>query len=115
MSDVIEKEEVVLVVHRRLFTDDQPRFFVGSVEAYDDGVARIRGYTWLRDPHRPGAWHRKEDVRTKLVALCSGTLMVYPLPVEGIDSLDLVSDGEANLVLRDGQGFEMDLSERMDA
>jgi len=115
MGDVIHKGEVLLIVHRRLYTDDEPRFFVGTVDQYDDGLARVTGYTWQRDPHSNGAWHRKDDERTKLVALASVTLIAYSLPVESAESLELVRGAEGQVLLRDGQGFEMDLSERMPA
>ena len=115
LGQVIHEGEVVLIVHRRLFTDDQPRFFVGVVDAYDGGVARITGYTWRRDPHVNGAWRRKPDLRTKIASLTSGTLMVYSLPLgpERIGEVELFSSGDGSLLLRDGQGFQMDLSERM--
>jgi len=112
MAHVIEKGETVLVVHRRLFTDDQQRFFIGKVEAYDDGVARVNGYTWRPDPHHNRRWQRKSDIRTKLVALGSGTLIVYPIPVVDIDAALIDTNAEGLLVVRDGSGFEMDVSER---
>lgn len=112
MSHVIEKGEAVLVVHRRLFTDDQQRFFVGKVLAYDDGVARVSGYTWRPDPHRNGTWQRKSDMRTKLVALASGTFIVYAIAVADIDAVEISTNAKGLLVVSDNNGFEMDVSER---
>ena len=114
MKGIVTRGEALLVVHRRLFSDDEQRFFVGAVEAYDDGVARVRGYTWRRDPRHAGAWRKKDDPRTKLVPLCSAGLLVYPIPVDDIDQVEFVSNGAEGLVLRAGPSFEMDLSERVD-
>ena len=113
MGNVIKKGEVMLIVHRRLFSDDERRIFVGAVEAYDDGIARVNGYTWRPDPHGSGSWQRKDDPRTKLVAIASGTLIVYPIPVANAADVEIMSDGGVSLSVRDGQGFEMDLSERL--
>jgi hypothetical protein len=38
-----------LVTHRRLFAEDNPRFFVGTVDMYADGIAKLSGFTWTRD------------------------------------------------------------------
>ena len=42
----------LLICHRRLFADDNPRYFFGEVEVYADGVAKVTGYTWARMPTR---------------------------------------------------------------
>ena len=99
----------VLVVHRRLFETDQSRYFVGRVEGYDAGVAKIRGRTWSRDQY--GRIVKKADERTKIVSLSSGTLIVYQLPFDtDLEALEIdVSDEK--VVLSDGKNFAMDLSE----
>jgi len=99
----------VLVVHRRLFENDQSRYFVGRVEGYEAGIAKIRGRTWTRDKY--GQMVKKDDDRIKIVSLSSGTLIVYQLP-SGTDMEALqIEIEEQKVVLKDGQKFEMDLSE----
>jgi len=102
----------LLLAHRRLFPEDQPRFFIGTVEAYADGMARVSGYSWVREQLR-GDIMRKRDQRTKLVSLASGTLLVYVLPDDvDIESLAIEHGSDQDYVLTDGKGFQMDLSER---
>lgn len=107
---ILEPGMKVLIAHRRLFDGDQPRIFVGTVEGYAEGLARVTGYTWTRDGLR-GGYQRKQDLRTKIVALASGTVIVYQLD-SGVD-LEHLSIGPegADIVAQDGRGFRMDLTE----
>ncbi len=108
---ILESGSHVLIAHRRLFEADQRRLFVGTVDDYDSGIARITGYTWLRDPVS-GVMVRKQDLRTKIVSLSAGTLIVYQLPSDLIVENVLFSmDGHNHLFLEDGKGLRMDLSE----
>ena len=107
---ILEPGTKVLVSHRRLFEQDHGRFFSGVVEGYERGVARICGHTWVRDGYR-GEYSRKSDARTKIISLSSGTVIVYQLPgTVKMDRLRMESEN-TSLFLRDGSGFEMDLTE----
>jgi hypothetical protein len=107
---LLQSEDKLLVVHRRLFERDGSRFFIGRVEDFDAGIVRVSGYTFVRDPVG-GTVSRKNDVRTKLFSLSSGTLMVYVLPRDlDLTSARLVAE-EASLTLTAGSSFRMDLSE----
>jgi hypothetical protein len=103
----------VLVAHRRLFAEDQPRFFVGRVEEWQAGMVAATGYAWLRDPVA-GGFQRKEDMRTKVFAITSGAIIVYRLPKElALEKLRLERVGEHGLYLVDDSHYRMDLAERM--
>ena len=107
---ILEPGFKVLIAHRRLFEGDQPRYFVGQVEGYGDGLARVIGYTWTRDPYQ-GLYVRKSDERTKIVPIASGTVIVYQLPATvRLEDFVLVAEG-AILIAHDGAAFRMDLSE----
>ena len=107
---LLTEGDKMLVVHRRLFADDSPRFFVGVVSAYEGGVARAVGYSFMRDI-ATGKVARKKDPRTKIVSVASGTLLVYQLPSDmHVESLDIVAQGQ-DLVLTDHRQFKLDLSE----
>ncbi len=107
---LLQSGDKLLVVHRRLFERDSSRFFVGHVEAYEAGVVRVTGYTFIREPVA-GTVSRKNDVRTKLFSLSSGALMVYVLPRDlKVESVQLVAE-ESNLALTCDHKFRMDLSE----
>jgi hypothetical protein len=110
---VLTPGDHLLVAHRRLFADDQPRFFVGRVDELDGGILAVTGYSWLRDPVA-GGFQRKDDLRTKLVAITSGAIIVYRLPrALALESLRLERVGEHGIFLVDGAGFRMDLAERL--
>ena len=107
---LLQSGDKLLVVHRRLFERDGSRFFVGDVEAYEAGIVRVAGYTFVRDPIG-GTVSRKNDARVKLFSLSSGSLMVYVLPRDlNVESVRMVAE-EASLALTDGHAFRMDLSE----
>jgi len=105
--------DCVLVSHRRLFAEDQPRYFVGRVDEWQAGIIAATGYSWLRDPVG-GGFQRKEDPRTKVIAVTSGAIIVYRLPKDlALDRLRMEQVGEQGTYLTDGAGFRMDLAERL--
>ncbi|MCP3918091.1 MAG: hypothetical protein GY711_21290 [bacterium] len=100
----------VLVAHRRLFEGDQNRYFAGTVDGYEDGVARVTGYTWIRDSYS-GEFRRKDDARTKIISLASGTLFVYQLPSEvDVSKLEIRTE-DGGLFLVGSSRFRMDITE----
>ncbi len=108
---MLESGDKVLVVHRRLYESDPVRFFCGKVLAYDNGIAKITGYSFGKDMFT-GDLKKKSDLRTKLLALSSGTLIVYQIPTTVIlDSLSFQFDQDGGLILTDEQDFVMDMSE----
>lgn len=107
---ILEPGDKILVAHRRLFEGDHARFFVGEVEEHELGVVRVHGWTWIRDGYQ-GLFTRKDDLRTKILSLSSGTLIVYALPESAdLASLRLENPG-GELFLCDDLGLRMDLSE----
>ena len=46
---ILKKGEKVHVIHRRHFEKDPHRHFVGSIEHYEDGVARVTGHVYTVD------------------------------------------------------------------
>lgn len=110
---ILNPGDHVLVSHRRLFAEDQPRFFVGRVEEWQAGMVAATGYAWLRDPVA-GGFQRKADLRTKVFAITSGAIIVYRLPKNVVlEQLRLERQGEHGLELVDGADFHMDLAERI--
>lgn len=108
---MLEQGEKVLIVHRRMFEKDSPRFFVGEVQAYEQGIVKVKGYTFVKDMFS-GSMKKKSDLRTKVMSIVSGTLIVYQLPVIVLlDSVTFNRDQDGGLVLMDGEGFSMDMSE----
>ena len=112
---ILKKGDKILAAHRRLFEGDQPRFFTGEVEEMQGDIFAATGHSWLWGV-REGAMVRKNDVRTKILSLGSGTLIVYRLPwnVE-IALLKLETGIGSQAVLTDGDRFHMDVSESVRA
>jgi hypothetical protein len=107
---ILKEGDKVLVAQRRLFPRDQPRFFIGRVDAYEAGIVKATGHTFSRDL-LTGVMLEKADARTKLISLSSGTLIVYQLPDSiALEKLDLIAE-DGRLTLTDGQEFVMNLSE----
>jgi hypothetical protein len=101
----------VLVCHRRLFSEDQSRFFFGVVEDYSEGIAKVSGFTWTRDPTH--GFQRKADRRTKLIAVASGSVIVYELGREiDLEVVRIEQPGGHAVFATDGAKFRMDLAER---
>ncbi len=101
----------LLVCHRRLFSDDHPRYFFGVVQAYEHGVAKVSGFTWTRDPTH--GFQRKADRRTKLISVASGTVIVYVVEDDvELEAVRIEQPGGHLVVATDGGKFRMDLSER---
>ena len=102
----------LMVCHRRLFPEDQVRFFFGTVEAYSDGIAKVSGFTWTPDPTH--GFQQKADRRVKLISVVSGNLIVYEIRGEvDIDNVRVEQTDGHTVVVTDGSKFRMDLSERL--
>jgi hypothetical protein len=107
---LLKEGDKILVAHRRLFEKDELRYFIGRIDAYEAGIAKTTGHSFLRDI-MSGRLIEKAEQRTKILSLSSGTYIIYQLPDRvAIEALKFVlSDGR--LSLTDGMGFTMNLSE----
>lgn len=107
---LLNEGDRILVSHRRLFEKDEVRFFIGRVDAYDDGTVKATGHSYIRDA-LSGNIIEKADERIKIISITSGTLLVYQIP----NSADfgalkfVVADGR--LILTDDKNFMMNLAE----
>ena len=110
---MLKDGDLLLLVHRRLFNHDHSRYFIGEVEDYADGLVRVGGYSWLRDPLIPTGYRRKEDLRTKIFSLSSGTVICYVLDANcDPHDLKIFSDEEGDTFLAEGRRIIMDLTEK---
>jgi hypothetical protein len=111
---LLKMGDKILVAHRRLFQKDEVRFFVGQVEDYEVGIVKVKGYTYVQDL-MSGVIIKKPEERIKVLALSSGTLLVYQLPdAMALNRLEFRTEGE-RLALTDGLEFTMNLAEHMHA
>lgn len=101
----------VLISHRRLFPEDQSRYFLGEVDEYENGMVKLTGYTWIKDQLNE-KFHKRPSKRTKIMALASGTLICYLLPSDLNPDVAIFTMSDHQVWLKDGStGFTMELTE----
>ncbi|MCA9132084.1 MAG: hypothetical protein KDA45_02980 [Planctomycetales bacterium] len=109
---MLEPGNKLLVAHRRMFEKEDARYFVGEVVAYDQGIVKIAGFSFVRDA-MSGNFIRKNDPRTKIVSLVSGAYIFYQLP-EATDILQVrLASHDMELELTDGLTLHMNLTEQV--
>lgn len=107
---ILKKGEKIHVIHRRLLDKESHRHFVGTVEHYRDGVARVTGYVYTVDRVR-FVFIRRPDKRTRIISLVSGDLLVNVLP-DNVNIEKVVYRQEKDAVrVTDGSSWHLDLSE----
>jgi hypothetical protein len=111
MSPMILKQgEKVHIIHRRLFGKDQHRHFIGQVDAYEDGIARVTGNVYTVDPVKL-SFMRRTETRTRLVAIGSGDVLVNIIPARvNLEKIQYRQERKAVRVT-DGSDWYLDLSE----
>jgi hypothetical protein len=72
---ILKKGEKVHVIHRRYFEKEARRHFVGTVEEYETGVARVVGYVYTVDRTKY-SFMRRPEKRTRIISLVSGNVLV---------------------------------------
>lgn len=109
---MLESGDILLICYRRLFSNDENRFFLGKVEAYEAGIVKLTGHSFLRDSVT-GQMAEKSGLATKLLSISSGSLIVYQLPSTlQLANLKFVHQ-MMKLTLVDDQGFSLDLTEKI--
>ena len=108
---ILSEGEQVHVVMRRSFDGDLRRHFVGRVEAVSDSAARLRGYAFVFDTNR-NQYERRTGVRTRIIGLADSGLLINVIPSDvALDRLSYQMNEERQLVITDGAGFSMNVSE----
>lgn len=108
---ILSQGDVVLVSHRRLFPQDEVRFFLGRLLAQEGALMRIEGYSIVRDLSN-GTFLRKDEKRTKILSLNSPGFIVYQLDSGiSVDEARIINR-EGDVLLAQGTRELMNLSER---
>jgi len=108
---ILSPGEKVHVMHRRRFEKDVRRHFVGEVESYDQGVARVSGYVFVIDDLSKHLFVKRPDRRTKLVPISSGDVIVNVIP-ETVEVESVAYELQnRSLVVTDGSAWSMDVKE----
>jgi hypothetical protein len=104
--------DILLVCYRRLFANDENRFFLGKVDAYDAGIVKLSGHSFLRDAVS-GHMAEKSGLVSKIFSISSGSLIVYQLPATlQLDQLRF-EQHMLKLSLVDDNGYSLDLTEKL--
>jgi hypothetical protein len=107
---ILQPGEKLHVIHRRKMDREPHRHFVGVVEAYENGVARVTGNVYTVDTVK-SAFFRRPDKRTRILAIGSGDLIVNVLPAEvNLDKIVYKLEKKAVRVT-DGSNWYLDISE----
>src|SRR3954471_13759084 len=107
---ILRSGEKIHVIHRRHYEKDQHRHFVGTVEEYEAGVARVIGHVYTVDSAK-FQYIRRPELRTRIISLVSGDLLVNILP-PSVDLAKITYKTEKKGVrVTDGSDWFLDLSE----
>ena len=111
---ILSQGDNVMVVHRRLFENDQSRIFIGEVDGHHNTLAKVTGRSWLKDKFH-GDFVEKQEVRTKIISLDSSGLIIYQLPTDlDLNKIKIHHEGHGRNIIRDDNGFKLDLSDSAD-
>lgn len=107
---LLQPGEKIHVIHRRRLEKEPHRHFIGVVEAYENGVARVIGHVWTVDRVK-FTFVKRPETRTRLVPVSSGDLIVNILP-PAVNLENIVYKQEKKSVrVTDGSDWFLDLSE----
>ncbi len=108
---LLERGDVVLISHRRMFPHDEARFFVGRTLACENELVKVEGFSFVRDL-TSGHIIRKDEKRVKLVSLASPGYIFYQLSgVIDVSNVN-VRDEAGEVALVEGSRELMNLAER---
>jgi hypothetical protein len=107
---ILQKGEKIHVIHRRHFDKEPHRHFVGVVEDYENGIARVTGHIYTVDSTK-FVFFRRPELRTRIVPLGSGELLVNIIP-PSVDLEKVVYKQEKKSVrVTDGSNWHLDISD----
>lgn len=107
---ILERGEKIHVIHRRHYEKDLHRHFIGVVEDYDQGVARVTGHVYTVDAVK-FSFVKRPETRTRLVSIISGDVLVNVIPASV--NLEKIVYRQVRKAVRvtDGGDWHLDLSE----
>lgn len=107
---ILKTGEKVHIIHRRLYEKDNHRHFIGVVDSYEMGVARITGHVYTVDTIKFN-FVKRPEVRTRLVSVVSGDVLFNIIPAKvNLEKITYKQERKAVRVT-DGSDWHLDLSE----
>ena len=107
---ILQKGEKIHVIHRRHFEKEPHRHFLGVVDAYEHGVARVTGHIFTVD-HAKYVFFRRPELSTRIISLTSGDALINVVPPSvNLDKV-VYAQEKKSLRVTDGSDWHMDISE----
>ncbi|MES2981371.1 MAG: hypothetical protein V4727_03575 [Verrucomicrobiota bacterium] len=108
---ILNPGEKLHVIQRRHFENEAHRHFVGVVEAYEGGIARVIGHVFTVDRTRL-VFFKRPEVRTRLISIVSAELLINIIPdAVNLDAIEYKQMGK-ELRVTDGSSWHLDISEK---
>ena len=106
---ILNTGEYVHIIHRQLFHDDAQRHFVGTVEAHEDNLIRVKGYLFAMDSTN-SQFVRREDLRTRVIALSDAVIVnILPSHVK-IDEITYTHRPNGDVHVTDATDWHLDIT-----
>ncbi len=107
---ILKQGEKVHIIHRRHYEKDHHRHFIGTVDSYEGGVARVTGHVYTVDSVK-FSFLKRPETRTRLVSIVAGDVLVNILPANvNLEKITYKHERKAVRVT-DGGNWFLDLSE----
>jgi hypothetical protein len=98
---IVNIGEYVHIIHRQLFQGDAQRHFVGTVEAYEGPLVRVKGYLFAMDSTQ-SQFVRREELRTRIISLNEAVIVnILPSHVK-IDEITYTHRPDGDIFVTDG-------------
>jgi hypothetical protein len=107
---ILQKGEKIHVIHRRTLDKEPHRHFVGVVDAYENGIARVTGHIFAVDSVK-FVFFRRPEVRTRIISLHAGDVLVNIVPPSVDLEKVIYKQEKKSLRVTDGSGWHMDISD----
>src|SRR6266508_2084530 len=106
---ILNTGEYIHIIHRQLFPGDAQRHFVGTVEALEGSIVRVKGYLFAMDSTQ-SQFVRREQLRTRVVSLNDAVIVnVLPSHVK-IDQITYTHRPNGDVFVTDGTDWYFDIT-----
>ena len=107
---ILKPGEKIHVIHRQLYEGDARRHFIGTVEACDGTLARVKGYLFAMDM-KLNQFVKRDTLRTRIIPLDCGSLIVNVLPeLVQIDKVSYKYRPAGDILVTDGGEWHLDIT-----
>jgi hypothetical protein len=106
---IINIGEYVHIIHRQFFQNDAQRHFVGTVEAYEGALVRVKGYLFAMDSTQ-SQFVRREELRTRIISLNESVIVnILPSHVK-IDEITYTHRPTGDIFVTDGTEWHLNIT-----